>query len=131
MFKQTPIAGRLIARSSMALLLSLSASMFFGTGGLLAHSPDRCFHTHYKNTTSCKSGIRGKKCTVDASGRKGRCTQISRQCYCKPYKSSSSKKAKQLLNLGVAIGGMILEQKGRRKSHRDRREHYSDERPYR
>lgn len=130
MFIQAPQSRRFIARSLMAFLLSLSTPTFFGTGSLLAHSPDRCFHTHYNNTTSCKPGIRGKSCTVDASGRKGECTQISRQCYCKPYKSSS-RKAKQLLNLGVAIGEIILEQKGRGRSHRDRREHYSDERPNR
>ena len=49
-----------------------------------AHTPDRCFHTHYGGNTNCKRGIVKKACS-NAKGEKGRCYQSGSHCYCNLY----------------------------------------------
>ena len=117
-------------RFMVFVLVSFGFASTTFVGPVFADRPDRCFHTHYNNTTKCKPGIRGKKCT-NAKGNKGRCQQISSKCYCKIYKNQGS--GRELLDLGISIGGAFLEDKlnrehrsedRRRDRERDRDEHW-------
>ncbi len=98
-------------------VITLGISGIFGIYSVsfaLADRPDRCFHKHYNNTTKCKAGIRGKKCT-DASGNKGKCVQNSSKCYCKINKKSGNK---ELIDLGLDVGITILKNKKHKKHHK-------------
>ena len=102
------------------LLLRVSALLFAVAFVLLnsqtafADRPDRCFHKHYNNKTTCKAGIRGKTCT-DAQGNKGKCVQNSTKCYCK---ISVKKNTKELIDLGLDVGVSILKHKKHKKHHK-------------
>lgn len=102
------IKGALLKVSTLLLTLVFAS--------LISHSayadrPDRCFHKHYNNKSTCKAGIRGKKCT-DAKGNKGKCVQNSTKCYCKIH----TKKTKQLLDLGLDV--TIMKNKKHKKHHK-------------
>ncbi len=94
---------------SIVVLLGLNSLAF-------ADKPDRCFHKHYNNKSTCKAGIRGKKCS-DAKGNKGKCVQNSTKCYCKIYKKKK-KVNKELIDLGVDVGISILKSKKHKKHHK-------------
>lgn len=111
-------------RAVKMVLITFGVAVLFGTYSLsfaLAHTPDRCFHKHYNNTTKCKSRIRGKKCT-DASGNKGKCVQNSSSCYCKIYKKSGNNN--KLIDLGLDVGITILKNKKHKKHNKHRNKHH-------
>lgn len=101
-----------------------------------AHKPDRCFHTHFGGNTNCKKGIAKKRCT-DAKGNKGKCVQSGSHCYCKLFpKRNNSGAARELLDLGLGIGEVLLDRdrdRDRRRRHRhrgrdrDREEFYEED----
>ena len=99
------------------LTVASFVSLFFFSlnSPAFADRPDRCFHKHYNNKSTCKAGIRGKKCT-DANGNKGKCVQNSTKCYCRIYKKKS--KNKELIDLGVDVGISILKSKKHKKHHK-------------
>ncbi len=107
-----------MTRTALASLLAFAMLSWFSVDAAFAHKPDRCFHTHNGGNTNCKSRVPGKRCS-DADGNKGRCIQGARFCYCSIHKKSDESTG-PLLDLGIAVGGAILEDKLDR---RDRREH--------
>lgn len=104
------IKGALLKISTLFLTLVFASLI---SQSAYADRPDRCFHKHYNNKSTCKAGIRGKKCT-DAKGNKGKCVQNSTKCYCKIH----TKKTKQLLDLGLDVGVTIMKNKKHKKHHK-------------
>jgi|GEM_PF-4059568 len=100
----------------LATTIFVALFFFALSSPALADRPDRCFHKHYNNKSTCKAGIRGKKCS-DANGNKGKCVQNSTKCYCKIYKKKKSAK-KELIDLGVDVGISILKSKKHKKHHK-------------
>ena len=106
-----------IFKAQKTAMITFGASVVFGTYSMSfaqADRPDRCFYKHYNNTTKCKAGIRGKKCT-DASGNKGVCVQNSSKCYCKINQKSGNK---EFIDLGLDVGITILKNKKHKKHHK-------------
>ncbi|MGH1404947.1 MAG: hypothetical protein ACRBBJ_00140 [Rhodomicrobiaceae bacterium] len=101
---------------------SFVALFFFAQSSpAFADKPDRCFHKHYNNKSTCKAGIRGKKCS-DAKGNKGKCVQNSTKCYCKIYKKKKNAN-KEMLDLGVDVGISILKSKKHKKHKKHHKYH--------
>lgn len=117
----TSISGpaAFLLRQLCALLLAFATMSFFAADTSLADRPDRCFHTHSGGNTSCKRGVRGKTCS-DKDGNKGTCRQTSRYCYCSIHKSNDSTRA--LIELGIGVGGILLNEKRDTNRRRHRRE---------
>ena len=117
----TSISGpaAFLSRRLCALFLAFATMSFFLADTSLAHRPDRCFHTHSGGNTSCNRGVRGKSCS-DKDGNKGTCRQTSRYCYCSIHKSNDSTKA--LIELGIGVGGLLLDEKRDKNRRRHRRE---------
>ena len=105
------IKGALLKISTLFLTLVFASLI---SQSAYADRPDRCFHKHYNNKSTCKAGIRGKKCT-DAHGNKGKCVQNSTKCYCK---ISVKKNTKKLIDLGLDVGVSIMKHKKHKKHHK-------------
>ncbi len=114
---------KLIALMTISLAFITSAGFINTTQ---AHTPDRCFHKHFGGNTKCKRGIVKKRCS-NANGDKGRCYQSGSHCYCKLF-PKKDKTAEKLLDLGIAIGGAILDKEERKRHRRNR--HREDEEEY-